>query len=68
MVRVLVDVELRERLARGARAWAARFSWDAAAAEVAEAIDAVCGRAPQPATALASAGGLSLSLRSPDAP
>ena len=66
MVRVLGDADLRERLARGARAWAARFSWDAAAAEVGEAIDAVCGRAPRPAAALAAASGLSLSLRSPD--
>jgi glycosyltransferase involved in cell wall biosynthesis len=66
MVRVLGDAALRERLARGAREWAARFSWDAAAAEVGQALDQVCGRAPRSAATLAPAGGLSLSLRAPD--
>jgi glycosyltransferase involved in cell wall biosynthesis len=66
MVRVLGDPALRERLARGARAWAARFSWDAAAGEVGVAIDEVCGNAPRPAAALAAASRLSLSLRSPE--
>ena len=64
LLRVLGDGELRERLSRGAQAWARRFRWDVAAAEVGEAIDRACGRVSLPgAAAVASAGGLS--LRSP---
>jgi glycosyltransferase involved in cell wall biosynthesis len=66
MARVLGDAGLRERLACGAREWAARFSWDAAATEVGQALDQACGRAPRSAATLAPAGGLSLSLRAPD--
>ena len=37
--RVLEDAVLRERLAAGAVAWASRFTWDRAAAEIGELID-----------------------------
>jgi hypothetical protein len=36
---VLEDAALRERLAAGAIAWASRFTWDRAAAEIGELID-----------------------------
>jgi glycosyltransferase involved in cell wall biosynthesis len=39
MRRVLEDAALRERLAAGAIAWASRFTWDRAAAEIGELID-----------------------------
>lgn len=49
--RVLEDSPLRARLAAGARAWAARFSWDAVTADVSAVIDEARGRgAAQPTT------------------
>jgi glycosyltransferase involved in cell wall biosynthesis len=52
--RVLEDAALRERLAAGAVAWAARFTWERAAAEISALIDAAIaargdgGRSAQP--------------------
>jgi len=47
--RVLTDGALRERLGAGAIAWAGRFTWDGAAAEIGALIDAAIAarRAPQ---------------------
>jgi hypothetical protein len=53
---------LRERLAGGALAWAARFRWEDAAAAVGETLDAACGRVSAPHT---TAAALSLTLRAP---
>ncbi|HYY06185.1 MAG TPA: glycosyltransferase family 4 protein [Candidatus Limnocylindria bacterium] len=66
LVRVLTDGALRARLSAGALAWARRFSWEAAAAEVGAAIDAACGRAALAAPDVRAARTLSLSLRSPE--
>jgi len=51
--RVLADPALRARLSAGALRWAARFDWDAAAAEVSAVLDAARG---VPALAGAAAG------------
>jgi glycosyltransferase involved in cell wall biosynthesis len=64
LVRVLGDPELRERFATNAQAWAARFRWDAAAAEISEAIDVACGRAGQQRGKPVPGAELSLSIRS----
>jgi glycosyltransferase involved in cell wall biosynthesis len=48
--RVVGDRPLRERLSRGALAWAARFSWDDVAAEIASVLSAAAGRAEIPDT------------------
>jgi glycosyltransferase involved in cell wall biosynthesis len=64
LVRVLGDPALRERLAAGALAWAARFRWEDAAAEVGAALDAACGRVPLAQAAPPAAGRLSLQPRS----
>jgi glycosyltransferase involved in cell wall biosynthesis len=50
LARVLGDPGLRDRLARGALAWAARFGWDEVAAELASVLRAVAARAEIPAT------------------
>ncbi|HUE31253.1 MAG TPA: glycosyltransferase, partial [Verrucomicrobiae bacterium] len=53
--RVLEDAALRARLAAGAARWAARFDWDAAAAEVSAVIDAARGARATPGRAAGSA-------------
>ena len=65
LARVLRDDALRARLAAGALAWAARFRWEDAAADVGETLDAACGRAQAPRTAPAPGEALSLKLRAP---
>jgi phosphatidylinositol alpha-1,6-mannosyltransferase len=46
-VRLLTDPELRRRMGEGGRAWAARFTWDAAAARVRElSAAAIVGQGP----------------------
>ena len=49
--RVLGDAALRGRLAAGAARWAARFDWDAAAAEVSAVLDAARGARATPGRA-----------------
>src|SRR5207247_1140529 len=49
--RVLDDAALRGRLAAGAARWAARFDWDAAAAEVSAVLDAARGARATPGRA-----------------
>jgi glycosyltransferase involved in cell wall biosynthesis len=49
LVSVLENRELRARLARGAREWSQRFSWDAVTAAFAEQIRAAADRRPLPA-------------------
>ncbi len=51
LCRVLDEPELRERLARGARAWARRFDWDSVGAELAAVLRAAARRSPLPETA-----------------
>ncbi len=51
LARVLNDAALRGRLAGGAVRWAARFDWDAAAAEVSAVLDAARGARATPARA-----------------
>src|SRR5262249_28404837 len=50
IARVLGDAALRDRLSRGALAWAARFRWDAVAEELAAVLRAAAARTPLPAT------------------
>ena len=45
---LLEDQALRERLAAGALRWAARFTWDAVAADISAVLDAVRGAAASP--------------------
>jgi glycosyltransferase involved in cell wall biosynthesis len=66
LVRVLGDPALRERLAAGALAWARRFTWENAAAEVGEALDRAAGRTPATGDTKIAAQGLGLTLRSPE--
>ncbi len=51
LARVLDDAALRGRLAAGAARWAARFDWDAAAAEVSAVLDAARGARAAPGRA-----------------
>ncbi len=53
--RVLGDVALRERLGAAAVRWAARFHWEAIAAEVSAVLDAARGVAPAAARAVEGA-------------
>lgn len=48
VLRLLGDDALRERLGRGARAWAAQFDWDDVAGRISAVIDEVAGRATGP--------------------
>ena len=66
LTRVLTDAALRDRLATGALAWAARFTWENAAAEVGEALDKAAGRTPATVDTKLTARGLGLTLRSPE--
>jgi glycosyltransferase involved in cell wall biosynthesis len=50
IARVLGDAVLRERLSRGARAWARRFTWDEVATDLAGVVRAAAARSPLPAT------------------
>jgi glycosyltransferase involved in cell wall biosynthesis len=65
MLRILGDAALRARLAEAAIAWAARFRWEDAAAQIGEALDDACGHSGGARQTL-PATDLSLSIRAPE--